>query len=99
MANFAVIEENTITNIIIAENKDIAESVVQKTCIECTESLGYAQVGGTYDPIANKFIGIKPFESWNFNTETWTWNSPVAYPTDGLNYYWNEDLTSWELSE
>lgn len=46
MPNFAVIENQKITNIIIAESKLIAEQVTGKTCIEYTNEP--AEIGGTY---------------------------------------------------
>ena len=46
MPNFAVIENQKITNIIIAESKLIAEQVTGKTCIEYINEP--AEVGGTY---------------------------------------------------
>jgi len=28
--------------------------------------------------------------------DTCLWNAPVAYPTDGNRYEWNESTTSWD---
>jgi hypothetical protein len=36
-----------------------------------------------------------PFESWIYNEETHSWESPVAYPEDGGMYSWNEDNQEW----
>lgn len=33
--------------------------------------------------------------SWVFDEETCAFKPPVAYPTDGKNYFWNEETTSW----
>ena len=46
MAKFAVIEGSLVTNTILAESKEIAEAVTNKTCIEYTDEP--AEVGGTY---------------------------------------------------
>ena len=27
-----------------------------------------------------------------FNKTTWDWDHPVAYPSDGLRYRWDEDV-------
>jgi hypothetical protein len=37
MSNFAVVEDGIVLNIIVAESKEIAESLVGKTCIEYTD--------------------------------------------------------------
>jgi|APGre2960657404_1045060.scaffolds.fasta_scaffold41437_3 hypothetical protein len=46
MANFAVLEDNLIINTIVADSKEIAESVTNKTCIEYFDEI--AETGGTY---------------------------------------------------
>ena len=57
----------------------------------------YAGIGYSYDDTRDAFIPPKPFASWNLNEDTCLWEAPVAYPTDGEMYRWNEDTTSWEL--
>lgn len=60
----------------------------------------YAGVGYTYDAIRDAFIPPQPYASWLLNEDTCLWNAPVAYPTDGKNYGWNELTTQWiELAE
>lgn len=46
MANYGVIENDIITNIIVAANKEIAETVTGKTCVEVP--LVDVGVGWTY---------------------------------------------------
>jgi hypothetical protein len=58
----------------------------------------YAQVGGTYDPVEDVFIPIKQWKSWTLNKETLSWEPPVAYPTDGQGYIWNENFERWDLA-
>jgi hypothetical protein len=53
MANFAVLKDNVVTNIIIADTKETAETVTEQTCVEYTES-NPAGIGWTYD--GTKFI-------------------------------------------
>ena len=57
----------------------------------------YAGIGFLYDRTKDAFIPPKPYASWNLNEETCLWESPVAYPTDGQRYTWNEETTSWDL--
>ena len=36
-----------------------------------------------------------PFPSWVINRTTAQYEPPVAYPTDGKQYAWNEETVSW----
>lgn len=55
----------------------------------------YAGIGYTYDPVRDAFYAPKPFPSWTLNEDTCIWQSPVAQPTDGKMYQWNENTLSW----
>ena len=57
----------------------------------------YAGIGYTYDEDRDAFIPKKPFASWILNETTCIWESPVAYPTDGGKYNWNEINQTWEV--
>lgn len=56
----------------------------------------YAGVGYTYDSVRDAFIPPKPYNSWLLNETTCTWDPPVAMPSDGKLYVWNEDVLNWE---
>lgn len=53
MATFAVVENNLVTNVIVADTVEIAEEVTGKTCIEYDDE-NPAGIGWTYD--GEKFI-------------------------------------------
>ena len=55
----------------------------------------YAGIGYTYDLGRDAFIPPKPFNSWILNEDTCFWDAPVAMPTDGKDYNWDEDTLSW----
>jgi hypothetical protein len=55
----------------------------------------YAGIGFTYDQANDVFYAPQPFASWVLDNATWTWKAPVAMPTDGKPYNWNEATTSW----
>ena len=55
----------------------------------------YAGIGYTYDRLNDVFYAPSPFPSWTLNNTTWTWQSPVPYPTDGKFYTWNEETKNW----
>jgi hypothetical protein len=67
---------------------------------EITEEAGfrknYAGIGYSYDSVRDAFIPPKPFNSWLLNEDACLWDAPVAYPTDGKIYTWNEDVIAWE---
>ena len=52
----------------------------------------YAGIGYTYDSINDVFISPKPHESWTLNTNTWSWEAPIDYPTDDNIYIWDESV-------
>jgi len=59
----------------------------------------HAGIGYIYDEDRDAFIPPKPFNSWVLNEDTCLWEFPVAYPTDGQRYTWNESTTTWDLIE
>jgi hypothetical protein len=60
----------------------------------------YAGIGYTYDRTRNAFIPPKPFASWTLNEDSCLWEPPVALPTDGKVYRWDEETTNWvEVTE
>jgi hypothetical protein len=58
----------------------------------------YAGVGYTYDAVNDVFYAPQPFPSWVLDQTTWFWGAPVAYPTDGQIYVWDEATVSWKLA-
>ena len=55
----------------------------------------FASVGFTYDSSRDAFIEPKPYNSLTLNETTCLWESPVAYPSDGKSYDWDEDNRQW----
>ena len=51
----------------------------------------YASINDTYDPINDVFIASQPYPSWTLNNSTWTWEAPIAKPTDLEIFGWDED--------
>lgn len=56
----------------------------------------YAGIGFAYDAQRDAFIPPKPYASWTLNEDTCNWECPVAYPTEGGPYTWNESTQSWD---
>tara|TARA_S200002703_G_scaffold3696_1_gene5215 strand:- start:1343 stop:1714 length:372 start_codon:yes stop_codon:yes gene_type:complete len=57
----------------------------------------YAGIGYTYDETRDAFIPPQPYDSWTLNETSCLWEAPVSYPTDGEQYEWNEETTTWDL--
>ena len=55
----------------------------------------FASIGFTYDSSRDAFIEPKPYNSWTLNETTCLWESPVAYPSDGKSYEWDESNRQW----
>ena len=58
----------------------------------------YAGTGYTFDPdkgTDGAFIPPKPYSSWVLVESSCLWEAPVAYPTDGAEYSWDEENTQW----
>ena len=64
----------------------------------------YATIGGTYDSTNDVFIGPQPHASFTLD-ENYIYQPPIAHPTDGNAYKWNEEAyqadnsQGWELIE
>lgn len=56
----------------------------------------YAGIGYTYDETRDAFIPPQPYDSWTLNETSCLWEAPVAYPTDGETYEWNEETQAWD---
>ena len=55
----------------------------------------FASVGFTYDSSRDAFIEPKPYNSWTLDETTCLWEPPVAYPSDGKSYEWDETNRQW----
>jgi len=64
----------------------------------------YAGLGYTLDTtvVQDGVIGVfytpQPYPSWILDTQTYYWEAPVPYPTDGQLYTWDETTQSWVLA-
>lgn len=109
MAHFAQIDENNIVTqvLVVPDNaEDRGQDYLANdlglggTWVQTSYNnrirKNYAGVGFTYDANRDAFIAPKPFDSWVLNEDTCRWEAPIAYPTDGVMYKWNEDKKDWE---
>ena len=56
----------------------------------------YAGIGYTYDYARDAFIPPQPYASWTLNSNKCIWEAPIEYPSDGKQYTWDENTTSWK---
>jgi hypothetical protein len=49
MANYAVIKDGIVNNVIVADTKEIAETVTGLTCVEVEHVPGSPGIGWSYD--------------------------------------------------
>ena len=100
MSHFAKLNNNIVTEVIVAEQDFINSGAVGDSFLWVQTSYNgnfrknFAGVGDTYDKTRDAFIATKPFPSWTLDETTCRWTAPTAYPDDGL-YNWNEDTTAW----
>jgi hypothetical protein len=59
----------------------------------------YAGIGYTYDATNDVFYAPQLYASWIINETTWTWEAPVAMPTDDKLYQWDEATVAWKEVE
>tara|TARA_R110000782_G_scaffold18218_1_gene50290 strand:- start:5 stop:322 length:318 start_codon:yes stop_codon:yes gene_type:complete len=103
MSHFAKLNNNVVTEVIVAEQDFINSGAVGDSFLWVQTSYSgsfrknYAGVGHTYDKVRDAFIAPKPYPSWTLVEDTCQWEAPVSYPTDGQSYTWDEDTTAWAV--
>jgi hypothetical protein len=99
MPHYAKIENDQITNVIVADQDFIDSGSVGNPTnwikiLDNNETEIYtAGIGYTYDAKLDAFIPPNPFNSWILNGTTWS--APVPYPQDNNRYMWDEKTISW----
>ena len=102
MAHFAKLNNNTVTEVLVAEQDFINSGAVGDSFLWVQTSFNgnfrknYAGIGMTYDKVRDAFISAQPFPSWTLVESTCQWEAPVSYPVDDQAYTWNETTTAWE---
>jgi hypothetical protein len=99
MSHYAKIENNIVTNVIVADKDFIDSGAIgdPSTWIEVQDSNGInihcAGIGFTYDALLTTFIPPKPFDSWILVDLVWV--APVDKPQGTDHYVWDELTVSW----
>ena len=111
MAHWAKVVDGKVTQVIVAE-KEFFDTFVDSSPGQWLQTSyrtqggqhpegtplrkNFAGIGYTYDAVRDAFIPPSPFASWLLNDDTCLWEAPVAMPTDGKAYEWDEATTSWK---
>jgi len=101
MAHFAKLNNNTVTEVLVAEQDFINSGQVGdsflwvQTSYNSSFRKNYASIGSTYDKVRDAFILVKPYPSWQLSEATCQWEAPVTKPDDGKTYSWDESLGIW----
>ena len=101
MAHFAKLNNNIVTEVIVAEKDFINSGQVGDEFLWVQTSYNnnfrknFAGIGDIYDKTRDAFYSQQPYASWVLNETTCQWESPVDYPDDNKDYTWNEETTSW----
>jgi len=108
MAHFAKVENDIVTQVIVAEQDVIDSGLFGEGWVQTSYNThggqhpegrplrkNFAGVGYTYDAERDAFIPPQTFPSWSLNEETCLWEPPVTYPNDGKRYVWNEETLTW----
>ena len=110
MAHYAKVNNGIVEQVIVAE-ADFFDNLVDSSPGQWIQTSynthanqhpegrplrgNYAGIGYTYDGTNDVFYAPQPYPSWTLNETTWTWDAPVAMPTDDNIYEWDEDTTNW----
>ena len=111
MSHFAKVVDGKVVSVIVAE-EDFFKTFVDSSPGQWVQTSynthgnkhtqggtplrgNYAGVGYTYDAEKDVFIAPKPFASWVLSAD-YLWEAPVAMPTDGKGYTWNEATGAWD---
>jgi hypothetical protein len=112
MAHYAKVTAGVVVQVIVAEDDffdtfiDTSPGKWIKTSYNTSRGIhklggtplrmNYAGEGYAYDIGRDAFIPPKRFPSWVLEEATCTYIAPVEFPSDGLEYDWNEELLKWE---
>ena len=113
MAHFAKVKDGIVTKVLVAEQEFVDNYIDNEAGEWVQTSyntrggihlLGgtplrknFAGIGNIYDAQKDAFYSEQPYPSWTLNETTCLWEAPVAYPTDGQRYTWNETNQTWDL--
>jgi len=96
MTKFAIIENGKISNLIIGDNLEAIKLLLPHfdEIVEVATDQKPIQIGLRY--LNGKFESLRVHNQWVWNEAKFEWESPIPYPKDGKNYFWNELDANWQ---
>jgi hypothetical protein len=112
MAHFAELDDqNIVIRVLVTDNNDpngdegyqwlidnLGGTWIQ-TSYNANFRKNFAGIGYSYNQELDSFVAPQPYPSWKLDKRNSRWKAPVAYPTDGFTYSWNEDSLAWKLTD
>ena len=105
MSHWAEIDDsNIVLRVLVGNNNEADEGEAfmnslggrwVKTSYNGNIRKNFAGIGYTYREDIDAFVAPQPYPSWTLD-ENAKWQAPVAYPTDGIMYEWDETTTDWK---
>lgn len=105
-----VIEINEVNDVVLQDANGVSNEQIgiefltnwsggysnwKQTWLDGSKRKHYAGIGWSYDPTRDVFIPPQNFPSWVLNEQSFVWEPPIPYPSDGKNYVWDENQIAW----
>jgi hypothetical protein len=91
---FAILDgSNVVTNVIVAESLEDAQSVANGTVIEVTEETRNPFIGYPFTGVI--FRHAPAYQSWAWSDEEGDYLPPIPLPNDNGAYIWDEEGQEW----
>lgn len=98
MPDFAIVQNGTVVNVIVAHDQTSAESL---TGMNAVPTDGKPWIGWTLESQGWKANEPPPYASWAWDFDLLEYAPPIAEPdpVDGGDWVWDEDALNWVLVE
>ena len=91
MGDFAILQDDTVVNVIVAEDETTAEAVTGLDVLLVVDG-----VPGLYWTLeSDGWRPPAPFPSWVWNDTAWEAPVPMPESDDTGSYVWDEDAQDW----
>ena len=100
MASYAIIENNLVTQVIVADSTFMEQNyngqTYRETRVDGSIRNKYAGIGDYYDSTNDVYYYHQPIASWTLDG-SYVWQPPVSRPADSDTkiYNWDEDNRQW----
>ena len=91
MNTYAQVVDGIVVNVVVADLDWISQQPGEWHLYDDERP---AAIGWNYAEDADAFYAPQPFPSWTLDDD-YRWQAPVPYPTDGGDYYWDEETGTW----